>query len=155
MPRPAPWRLDADRFVHRTLFQTRYQDLDPNGHINNVAYAALFESARVRFNAGIALDRWHDLRFLVAKVELNYLAEGHFPSDVEIATAVGPIGGRSWQMLSTMFQDGVALATCNTVLVASRAADGLPPAMRAVLKAAQLPEMDQSSASVAGSGAPS
>ncbi|MBB4616838.1 acyl-CoA thioesterase [Sphingomonas abaci] len=155
MARPAPWRLDADRFAHRTLFQTRYQDLDPNGHINNVAYAALFESARVRFNAAIALDRWRDLRFLVAKVELNYLAEGHFPADVEIATAVGPIGGRSWHLLSTMFQDGVALATCDTVLVASKAADGLPPAMRAALAAAQSPAGDQSRASVSGSGLPS
>lgn len=136
MARPPSWRLDPARFPHARLFQTRYQDLDPNGHINNVAYAALFESARVHFNDSIDLRAWHDLRWLVARVELNYLAEGHFPADVTIATGIGPIGGRSWQILSTMFQGDRALATCDTVLVASRA-DRLPDAMRAALTAAQ------------------
>jgi len=49
MPRPAPWRLDPATYPHHDIIQTRFQDLDVLGHINNVAWAALFETARVRF----------------------------------------------------------------------------------------------------------
>ena len=49
MPRPAPWRLDPAAYPHHDVIQTRFQDLDVLGHINNVAWAALFETARIRF----------------------------------------------------------------------------------------------------------
>ena len=49
MPRPAPWRLDPASYPHHDVIQTRFQDLDVLGHINNVAWAALFETARIRF----------------------------------------------------------------------------------------------------------
>ena len=50
MPRPAPWRLDLSRYPDLEEVQTRFQDLDPMGHLNNVAFAAMFEHARVRYN---------------------------------------------------------------------------------------------------------
>lgn len=136
MPRPAPYRLDPSSYPHRALIQTRFQDLDILGHINNVAMAALFESARVRFNEGIGLLAWKRHRWLVARVEINYLAEGQYPDDVEIMTGIGEIGTRSWHILATAFQRGAPIATCDTVVVMS-AADGmtrLPDAFRTLLE---------------------
>lgn len=136
MARPEPWRRDIAAYPHREAIQTRFQDLDVLGHINNVAMAALFESGRVRFNRAMGLAGWSGHRWLVARVEINYLAEGFFPDDVEIATGIGEIGTRSWQILSAAFQKGECIATCDVVLVMSPSggATALPADFRAGLE---------------------
>lgn len=136
MPRPDPTRLAPSAYPHSETIQTRFQDLDPLGHINNVAMAALFESGRVRFNQAMGLAGWAGHRWLVARIEINYIAEGNFPADVEIATGIGEIGTRSWQILSTAFQQGFAIATCDASIVMSGAsgATRLPDDFRAGLE---------------------
>jgi acyl-CoA thioester hydrolase len=137
MGRPDPARLDPAHYPHTTTIQTRFQDLDVLGHINNVAMAALFESARVRFNRSLDLAGWSGHRWLVARVEINYLAEGYFPDDVEVATGIGEVGNRSWQILSAAFQRGACIATCDVVIVmsASGGLTTLPDGFRAGLEA--------------------
>ena len=136
MARPDPYRLNLSAYPHSETIQTRFQDLDTLGHINNVAMAALFESGRVRFNEAMGLAGWAGHRWLVARIEINYLAEGNFPADVEIATGIGEIGTRSWQILSTAFQHGFAIATCDAAIVMSGAtgATRLPDDFRAGLE---------------------
>lgn len=136
MPKPQSWRLDPANYPHRETIQTRFQDLDVLGHINNVAMAGLFESGRVRFNRAMGLTGWKGHRWLVAKVEINYLAEGFFPDDVEIATGIGPVGTRSWHILSAAFQNGEPIATCDVVIVMSPSggATELAPDFRAGLE---------------------
>ena len=137
MPRPAPWRLSPDAYPHTAAIQTRFQDLDVLGHLNNVAFAALFETGRTKFNH--QAKRWGEAargrRAVVAQMEINYLAEGHFPHDVEIATGIGDIGNRSWQILAAMFQDGKPIATCDVTIVMDKdeAGNGLPEEFRAGL----------------------
>ncbi|WP_298672027.1 thioesterase family protein [uncultured Sphingomonas sp.] len=132
MPRPAAWRLSPDAYPIRETIQTRYQDLDPNGHLNNVAFAALFETARVRINQSLgSREATPGFRAVVARNEINYLAEGSFPDPVEIAIGIGTIGNRSWEMLAAMFQNGHAIATCDTVIVMTTpAGEGIPDIMR-------------------------
>ena len=136
MPRPAPHRLLLESYPIRETVQTRYQDLDAMGHINNVAFAAMFENARVRFNWAIGrLNRDDSFRAVVAMNAINYLAEGGFPADVEIATGIGHIGNRSWEILAVMHQDGRAIATCDTVIVMTDPKQGgLPADFRAALE---------------------
>ncbi|MFZ0267325.1 acyl-CoA thioesterase [Caulobacter sp.] len=119
MARPEAWRLDPASYPHRAVIQTRFQDLDPLGHINNVAMAGLFETARVRFNRAMGLAGWHGHRWLVANITLNYLAESYFPEDLEVATGIGQVGTRSWQILSAGFQKDECVATCDAVIVMS------------------------------------
>ncbi|TPG56223.1 acyl-CoA thioesterase [Sphingomonas glacialis] len=140
MPRPDPTRLDPATYPFTVTIQTRFQDLDVLGHINNVAMAALFESGRVRFNQAIKLHGWAGHRWLVARVEINYLGEGFFPDDVEIASGIGEIGTRSWSILSAAFQNGACIATCDVVLVmsASGGLSALPDEFRAGLEANRL-----------------
>ena len=126
MPRPAPWRLDPAAYPHTQPVQTRFQDLDVLGHLNNVAFAALFETARTKFNREAELwgKRFSGQRAVVAQMEINYLAEGSYPEDVEIATGIGDIGGRSWGILACMFQGGRPIATCDVVIVMDKDEDG-------------------------------
>lgn len=119
MPTPPAWRLDPASYPHSETIQTRFQDLDPLGHINNVAMAALFESARIRFNRSMGLDGWAGHRWLVAHVSIDYLGESFFPADVEIATGIGEIGNRSWHILAAAFQKGEPIAIADVVVVMS------------------------------------
>ncbi len=119
MARPEAWRLDRAAYPHHETIQTRFQDLDVLGHINNVGMAAILESGRVKFNQATGLDKWREQRWLVAQVIINYLGEGHFPADVTVASGIGAIGTRSWTILSTAFQHDVPIATCDTVVVMS------------------------------------
>jgi len=134
--RPPAWRLEPDAYPHRERVQTRFQDLDVLGHINNVAFAALFETGRVRFNHAAGLARWPGHRWLVAQVLINYLAEGHFPEDVTIASGIGTIGTRSWNILSAAFQGAACIGTCDVVVVLSGAdgARAIPEEFRAALE---------------------
>ncbi len=118
MSRPELWRLSPDAYPFTTDVQTRWADLDMLGHINNVSMAGLFEEGRGRFNRSLELHHGsRGIRWLVAAVAINYLAEAHHPRDVTVASGIGHIGSRSWTILSAAFQNGVCVATCDTTLV--------------------------------------
>ncbi len=128
MAKPESWRLNPASYPFSVATQTRFQDMDILGHLNNVAFAALFENGRVRFNR--AMDeraiRQTGERWLVASVAINYLREGSFPEDVEIASGIGHIGNSSWVIEQAMFQHGHCIATSDTVIVYVNA-DGARP----------------------------
>lgn len=118
MPRSESWQCDRTSYPFSTVTETRFQDLDPLGHINNVAMAALFENGRVRFNRNLGLERREPGdRWLIASVAIDYVAEAHFPDPVEVLSGIGRIGTSSWDIYSAAFQGGVCVATCITTLV--------------------------------------
>ena len=133
MPRPAPWRRDPAAYPHQDVIQTRFQDLDVLGHINNVAWAALFETARIRFYHKLNSAGPSRARGLVANVEINYLGEGDFPTDMTIVSGIGVLGTRSWRTLSLALQDGRPLATCDVTIVSTGVSE-TEPGFRAELE---------------------
>lgn len=117
MPKPAGWRLNYETYPFTDKVTTRFQDLDPHGHINNVAMAAIFENGRVRFNRNFIHHRTEGQRWLVAGVSIDYIDEAHFPADVVVASGVGQVGTRSWSVMAAAFQHGSCVATCDATLV--------------------------------------
>ena len=118
MAKPEPWRLTPDAYPFTFPMDTRFQDLDTNAHLNNVAFASMFETGRVRFNRHIGVPpRTSTVRRMVASVEINYLAEGYFPDPVMMACGLGAIGTSSWLIQMAVFQNNACLATCDTVIV--------------------------------------
>jgi len=127
MARPDPWRTQLSCYPFTADIPTRWADLDLLGHINNVSMAGLFEEGRGRFNRSLELHRGGEkVRWLIAAVSLNYLAEAHHPHDVTIASGIGYIGSRSWTIVSGAFQKGVCVATCDTTLVYTDASGPVP-----------------------------
>lgn len=135
MARPDAWRTDPAFYPWGTTAQTRFQDLDTLGHVNNVAMGAIFETARIRFNHALGLTRFRGHRWLVAQVRIDYLAEAHYPADIEIRSGIGDVGTRSWQVLAVAHQNGEPIATCDVVMVMERQSDvtSLPPEFRDAL----------------------
>lgn len=129
MPKPDPARLDPAFYPMTFPVETRFQDLDPLGHINNVAMGAIFETGRVKFNHAngtFAVRRVADHRWLIASVAINYIAEGSFPEAVEVGHAITRIGRSSWEIASAAFQEGRCIATCDCVLVATDSNGAVP-----------------------------
>ncbi len=128
MARPEPWRLVADNYPVSVVMQTRFQDIDPNRHLNNVAFASMFENARVRLNRNLRpwADRPKNERSMVAAVTINYLREGHYPDDVEVSSGVSTIGKSSYVIAQAMFQNGQCIATCDSVIVCRTDGEGKP-----------------------------
>ena len=133
MPKPQSWQLDPGSypFNHRT--ETRFADMDTLGHINNVAMAGLFEHGRGMFNHAIEVQRRAPgQRWLIVSVNLDYIAEAHFPEHVDIACGILRVGGSSWDIASAAFQGGECKATCVTTIVLTDASGptALPDGLR-------------------------
>ena len=118
MARPEAWQTNPDSypFSHRT--ETRFADVDLLGHINNVSMAGLFEHGRGLFNHSMAVQRRTEgQRWLIARVELNYLAEAHFPEHIYISSGISRVGNSSWDIASAAFQNDECKAVCMTTIV--------------------------------------
>jgi acyl-CoA thioester hydrolase len=132
--RPAPERLIPDYYPVQMEVSTRFQDVDPNRHLNNVAFAAIFEHGRVALHRDIRPwnDRPSGERTMVAAVTINYLAEGSYPEPVTVASGIDHIGNSSWRIAQAIFQSGRCLATCDSVIACRT--DGLAKPLRTELR---------------------
>lgn len=138
MAKAEAWRLEADNYPVSIVVPPRYADLDTLGHINNVAIAAMFETARVHFHHLLGHHPSDSgVRWLVAAVDLKYVTEAHFPYDVTIHSGIGQIGNSSWVLYSAAFQQGECVATCDTVMVlhGPKGARVIDEQVRAVMEA--------------------
>lgn len=136
MARPEPALLDAARYPWRHTITSRFSDVDPNRHFNNVALAAMFEDARVRFNTEARLvGAMAGIRPMVASVAIEYLAQGFYPQPVEAVVATQGFGRSSWSVVQLLSQDNRVIGFARSVIVAT---DGerscpVPEAFRAEL----------------------
>ncbi|MFC4592741.1 acyl-CoA thioesterase [Sphingobium tyrosinilyticum] len=118
MAKPESWRLSPETYSFITSMDTRFQDIDTMGHINNVAISGIFETARIRFHHHLGRHpQEQGVRWLVAAVSLNFVEESHFPYPFEVHCGIGHIGRTSWTVSSAAFQKGVCVATCDTTVV--------------------------------------
>jgi acyl-CoA thioester hydrolase len=129
------WRHDIARYAARIIIPVRYGDMDANAHLNNVAIARLFEEARLRFHGflrtrGASVDPGG---VLLAHVEIDYVAEGRYPEDVEAGVAVAKVGTRSYRLGIGLFQGGRVLALADCVMV--HRGQPISPDLRAALAA--------------------
>ena len=129
-------RRDLAAYPWSIEIATRFGDMDFNEHLNNVAVAQLCEEGRVRFNfhlrATYPIGR---PRFLVARVEIDYLGEARYPAAATLAACAVEAGRTSWRIGLGLFQANICLAVCDTVMV-HRGDTGpapIPDALRAAL----------------------
>jgi acyl-CoA thioester hydrolase len=72
-----------------------------------------------------AFRREHGMRMLIADVHIAYLGEAHYPGDIEVRSAISHIGRTSYTIALALFQTGICVGTCETILVNT---DGTKPA---------------------------
>ncbi|MCU1692195.1 MAG: Thioesterase superfamily [Frankiales bacterium] len=98
-----------------TAVQTRFADLDPLGHVNNVAFFTYMETARIRF---IDQVRGSIGRVLVARSECDHRAEiGAHVRTVDVTVSAESVGRTSIVLLHELTVEGRPVATGRVVLV--------------------------------------
>ena len=111
-------RLDPESYLAPGVdLPVLYNDLDPNHHLNNVAFGRFFEHARVVANVGLRKALAGAGNVLVARVAIDYLVEGRFGPPLHVRTRVARIGRSSVTLEQAAWQDGACIALAEVVLV--------------------------------------
>lgn len=96
----------------------RFSETDALGHINNTVIPVWFESAREPvfqiFNPDQNLQNWN---LIIAKIEVNYLAQIGYHNEIEVKTHISKIGGASFNVLQEVYQDDKRVAWGECVMV--------------------------------------
>lgn len=98
--------------------QPRFSETDALGHINNTVIPVWFETARTPifkiFNPELDLSKWN---LIIAKIDVNYQAQIHYPDAVEIRTYVKKLGNSSLTLLQEVYQNEQKVAYGECVMV--------------------------------------
>lgn len=116
----SPELADPDSFKHWTAEKIRFQDIDRLDHVNNVALAAYAESGRVEFLESLAPDMLYQRGapfWVIAQLNIRFLAQSRFPGNVRIGTCVLRIGNTSVTLGQGMFHGDTCIATAESVVV--------------------------------------
>ena len=109
---------DIDDYPVRSTDKLRYCDTDRQGHINNAVFSTFLETGRVdMLYAGDDSVAQPGANFVIARLELDFLAEGKWPGSVEIGSAVERIGRSSLTLDQLICQDRRPIARARTVIV--------------------------------------
>ena len=138
--RPQPDGRDAYR--HFAPMATRWMDNDAYGHLNNVVYYSLFDTAVNRYliEAGALDIHRGEVIGLVVETHCNYFASIEFPQSVEAGLRVAHLGSSSVRYEIGIFAAGAPLAAARGHFVhvyvdrATRRPASLPPALVRALK---------------------
>jgi acyl-CoA thioester hydrolase len=116
--RPARVLPRLEQFPGQTRDIIRFGDLDPQGHVNNTVFATYFETGRVmvlREPSNLLNPR--GATSVLARLDINFLREMHWPGEVTIGTGTIRIGRSSYTFLQAIFQDGQCAATAEATMV--------------------------------------
>ena len=135
----SPDLTDAGTFRHWTPVSLRFSDQDSMGHINNVAYAAYVEQARVAFIDTFLRNRGDSgLDYILASVNIDYRREMHFPGAADTGIRLLRIGNKSITTGYGLFKDGENVATAGSVNVFFDTGSGktvpVPDTLRKILE---------------------
>ncbi|NVK25193.1 MAG: acyl-CoA thioesterase [Gammaproteobacteria bacterium] len=101
-----------------TPIQPRFSETDALGHINNTVVPVWFESARTEvfqiFNPQQDLNAWN---LIIAKIEVNFLAQISYQQNITIQTQISKIGNSSFTVLQEAIQDNKRVAWGEAVMV--------------------------------------
>jgi len=109
---------DRTRFKVWNTDKLRLTDLDHQHHVNNAVFAVLYTSGRHDFiYAHVRPLVAESDMFAMAKITIEYLAEMHYPGEVEVGTLIRRLGRTSITFGHGMFKDGKCVSVAEAVMV--------------------------------------
>lgn len=96
----------------------RYNDTDRQGHVNNATFSTYFEFARTEFMFRIARGFLADgCEPVLARIEIDFRAELHFPATIDIALAIAHVGTASVRFAHAVFLGETCIASGDSIVV--------------------------------------
>ncbi len=133
-----PLRALADRARFRLFSRDilRLSDLDHNKHINNAVHPQLFTDGRYALIHGRLQPLLEPAdAFALVKITIEYMAEMHFPGEVEVGTLVRRVGTTSLTFGQAIFYRNACAAVAEPVMVMLDARTRKPKQIPAALRA--------------------
>lgn len=126
------------------VFFPRFNDTDALGHINNASYATWFEEARRPvfefFIPDLDPKKWS---LIIARLEIDYLAQGHYQKETTVTTRVEKIGNSSFVLVQEALQDNKVICKGKSFLVhfdyGTQKSMTIPDSIRKNLESLSLP----------------
>ncbi|MEM9672993.1 MAG: acyl-CoA thioesterase [Cyclobacteriaceae bacterium] len=104
--------------MFQEIITPRFSETDALGHVNNTIVPVWFEQARrpifELFTPDLDPKKW---RLIVARVEIDFVGELDYKSDVTIDTSVSAIGNSSFRVQQIITQNGGVRSRGMAVLV--------------------------------------
>jgi acyl-CoA thioester hydrolase len=109
---------DRKNYKHWTTVTLRYGDTDKLGHVNNAVFATICEAGRseLLFNREGSMAG-PGKTMVLANLNLDFLAEMHFPGVAEVGTALESFGKSSLRMVQCIYKDDVCCAVSRSTIV--------------------------------------
>ena len=118
-----------DPQVFTIAIAVREDDIDRQGHVNNVAFVRYVQDAAVaHWRAAAPPDMQAAFTWVVRRHEVEYLRPGLPGDELTARTWVGEPSGASWERFTEVLRaaDGQVLVTARTVWVLLDATTGRP-----------------------------
>ena len=98
--------------------EPRFSDTDALGHISNTSLPVWFEQGRTpifrMFHPSLEVGTWP---LIIARLEVDLMAQSYWHMPVEIRTGVGKIGNTSFHVIQEAWQNGKQIACGKCVLI--------------------------------------
>ncbi|RVT92156.1 acyl-CoA thioesterase [Rhodovarius crocodyli] len=132
MKKPAP---DQHDFHFWTDEKFRIADTDLNGHINNNAVGQFYEAGRGEIISSVlGPPAKRSIGAALARVQIDYLAEAHYPGMARIGSRIARLGTSSITIAQAIFVEGRCIGMAESVIVfldkATRKPTPMPDAVR-------------------------
>jgi acyl-CoA thioester hydrolase len=119
------------RYKVWNMEKLRLTDLDHQHHVNNAIFGVLYTSVRHDFlRTHVRPLVTESDMFAMVKITIDYLAEMHYPGEVEVGIMIQRIGRTSITFGQAIFKDGKCASVAEAVMVlldpVSRRAKALP-----------------------------
>ena len=99
-------------------FHPRFRDTDALGHINNASITTWFEEGRQPvfeyFIPDLDPKKWN---LILARIEVDYLAQASYKGEVLVKTVVAKIGNSSFQLYQEAYQSDTLVSKAKSSLV--------------------------------------
>ena len=126
-------RGKLSEYKHHINIKIRYDDLDTFGHVNNKAYLAYLEEARIDFHKKIfCWKKTLEFNAVVAKIEINYLKPILLNDKLSVYTKLNNVGNKSFELESIFCiksnekEEIIIVANSRVVLVSVEPKTGKP-----------------------------
>ena len=104
--------------MFRLDIEPRFSDTDALGHISNTVFPVWFEAARAPlFKIFHPSQELHSWPLILARVELDLLAQTFLGKAIEIHSYIGKLGTSSCQVQQEAWQDGKLVAKGLAIMV--------------------------------------
>lgn len=110
---------EEPRFDHVVDLTVRFSDLDPMGHLNNVAVVRMLETGRVDYCHDQGLMGETAPSFVLAALNVRYRAQGFYRDVLHLGTRVAAVGRTSFTLAHRVWRpaDEATVAEAEAVLV--------------------------------------